>query len=263
MDGLKDRVVLVTGASAGIGYQTALTFAREGCRVSVCARRGDRLAELAREIESAGGQCLAATLDVADRDAMVAMVDATVKRWGRLDIAVANAGYGLLARVEDIEKKEMERIWSVNFLGTLWTVQAALPAMKNRGEGHIVMVSSVVGRHAIPLSGAYCVTKFSQTALGQALRPELRKSNIGVTMVYPGFTDTEFGEKQLHPERRKRVLRKAQSPADVARRIVSAVRRNRKEIYPSFTGSLFARLGLWFPWLADEVVSRMVRRMEN
>lgn len=260
---LRDRVVLVTGASSGIGYHTALEFAREGCRVAVCARREDRLADLAKKIESSGGQCFPLTIDVADRNAIASMVDAVVKRWDRLDIAVANAGYGCLARVEDIEKEEMERIWNVNFLGTLWTVQAAVPPMKAQGEGHIVMVSSVVGRYSIPLSGAYCVTKFSQTALGQALRPELRNHNIGVTMVYPGYTATEFGEKQLHHERRRQVLRKAQTPAEVARRIVSGVRRNKKEIYPSFTGSLFAHLGLWFPWLADELVTRMLRGMEN
>jgi short-subunit dehydrogenase len=231
--------------------------------MAVCARREDRLEQLAREIESSGGLCHPAVVDVANRGAVFAMVQDIVKRWGRLDVAVANAGYGLLARVEEIENEEMERIWSVNFLGTLWTIQAALPGMKEQREGHIVMISSVIGRYALPLSGAYCVTKFSQTALGQALRPELRRHNIGVTVAYPGYTATEFGERQLHKDRRKNVDRKAQPPAEVARRIVSAVRRNKKEVYPNFSGSLFAHFGLWFPWLTDQLLSWAVRRMEN
>ena len=262
MKNLNDRVVFITGASSGIGYETALAFARAGCKVAAAARRTERLQKLTQEIAASGGECLPLPLDVADRQAVFTTVQTILQRWGRIDIAMANAGYGYLARVEEIQPDEMERIWQVNYLGTLWTLQASLPAMKEQKEGHIVMISSVIGRYAMPLSSAYCVTKFSQAALGQSLRPEVKEYNIGVTMVYPGFTATEFGEKQLHPERRKKVARKSQSPADVASRIVSAVRHNRKEIYPSFSGSLFAHLGLWFPWLADEVMTAARRRLE-
>lgn len=263
MKSLKERVVLITGASSGIGYETALAFAREGCRIAAVARRRDRLKDLAGEITRLGSECFPQPVDVSNRDEVSEAGRQVIERWGRLDIAVANAGYGYLARVEQIDPLEMNRIWEVNFLGTLWTIQAALPQMKKQQEGHIVIVSSVVGRYSLPLSSAYCVTKFSQAALAQSLRPEIKKHNIGVTVVYPGYTATEFGEKQLHQERRKKVPRKGQPAREVAADIVSAVRRNRKEIYPSFTGSLFAHLGLWFPFLADQVTSYMESKMDS
>lgn len=261
MKDLKGKVVLITGASSGIGYQTALAFARTGCRITAAARRMDRLEQLAKDITAFGGECLLQQVDVSNREGMSHACRETVERWGGIDIAVANAGYGYLGLVEQIDPQEMERIWQVNFLGTLWTIQAALPYMKKQREGHIVIVSSVVGRYSLPLSSAYCVTKFAQAALAQSLRPEIKKHNIGVTVVYPGYTATEFGEKQLHQERRNKVARKGQPAEEVAQHIISAVRHNRKEIYPSFSGSLFAHLGLWFPFLADQVTSYMERKM--
>ncbi|PWT88207.1 MAG: oxidoreductase [Acidobacteria bacterium] len=261
MKGLTGRVVLITGASSGIGYSAALAFAEKKCKVAVCARREDRLRELSTKIETKNGECLYRIVDVAEQAQVHEFTREVRRRWGRVDIVVANAGYGYLANVEEIEAQEMERIWKVNFMGTLYSIQAAIPYMKEQGAGHIVITSSVVGRYSLPMSSAYCATKFAQVALGQALRVELKQSHIGVTMVYPGYTSTEFGEAQLNPKKRSRnQSRRGQHPDEVASAIVKAVLKNKKEIYPNLQGSVFAHAGLYTPWLLDEALAIAIKR---
>jgi len=250
MKSLADRVVLITGASSGIGRATAMEFAKLKCKIAICARREDRLKELAATI---GNDCFYRAFDIRNREEIEKFVADVHARWGRLDVLLANAGYGYLARVDEIDPLEMQQIWEVNFLGTLYAVQNVIPHMKERKEGHIVIISSVVGRYALPVMSAYCATKFAQVALGESLRPELRESNIGVTLVYPGYTQTEFGQAQHNPGNRPRNLtRRGQNPEVIARAIIQAVRKNKKEIYPNFQGSIFAHAGLYMPWLLDE-----------
>lgn len=263
MKKLSGRVVVVTGASSGIGWETALAFAREKCKVAVCARRENRLRELCDLIRQAGGEPFAVPVDVAVRSTVHDFIQQVLERWGRVDVVVANAGYGYLASVNEIDPVQMERIWQVNFMGSFHAIQASLPGMLAQKEGHIAIVSSVVGRYPLPVMSAYCATKFAQVALGQSLRMELRPHNIGVTMVYPGFTATEFRQNQLNTEKRPDLGRKSQPASEVASAILSAVRKNRKEMYPNFTGSLFAHFGLWFPSFMDEAVGWITRRMKR
>ena len=157
---LKDRVVIVTGASAGIGRETSRAFAREGARVALAARRADRLEALADEIRENDGEALAVPTDVGDPAQVEALVAKTLKRWGRLDILVNNAGFGHICRFEELTEEEIHWLVEVNLLGTLYGIQAALPIMQRQGSGHIITVSSIVGKRGTPRNSVYVATKF-------------------------------------------------------------------------------------------------------
>ena len=158
---LAGRVALVTGASAGIGEATARALAAAGMRVAVCARRRERLDRLAAGILSAGGEVAVYGLDVTDAGAVRAMVDDVASRWGRIDVLVNNAGRGLSATVEDTKPDEFRALLELNVMAAFTATQAVLPWMRRQGRGHIVNVSSIVGRRGVPYRGAYSATKFA------------------------------------------------------------------------------------------------------
>jgi short-subunit dehydrogenase len=262
MKDLKNRVVVITGASSGIGYATALAFAAQESRIAVCARRADRLQELTTQIQNKGGEILAIRCDVSVKEDVDRFVSEVLSRWARIDVLICNAGHGYIARVDEITPEGMQQIFMVNVLGTLYAIQAALPAMKQKKEGSIVIVTSVVGRYALPLGGAYSATKFAQVALAQSLRAELKSYGIGVTAVYPGFTNTEFAEAAVNPGNRKTKRIGGSQPAEeVARAIVKAVQKNKREVYPNRLGSIFAHAGAISPSFLDRIMGMVTKRM--
>lgn len=191
---LRDAVVIVTGASSGIGAATAVACGRAGMRVALAARRVDRLAQVAEAVRAAGGQPRVTPTDVLDEGAVRALVDGTVAAWGRLDAVVANAGAGLLATVDQTPAAEFERLMRVNFLGVVHAALAALPHFRRQGSGHLVTVASVVGKRASPFRAAYVASKFAVVGFSEALRMELAPAGIAVTCVCPIGTATEFHE---------------------------------------------------------------------
>ena len=182
---LAGRVAIVTGASAGIGEATARALAAAGMRVAVCARRRERLDRLAAGILSAGGEVAVYGLDVTDAGAVRAMVDDVASRWGRIDVLVNNAGRGLSATVEDTKPDEFRALLELNVMAAFTATQAVLPWMRRQGRGHIVNVSSIVGRRGVPYRGAYSATKFALGGLSESLRVELAGTGISVSLVYP------------------------------------------------------------------------------
>jgi len=146
------RVVAITGASAGIGRATALRLAREGYAIAACARRADRLDTLAREIVAAGGRVLTVVADVTSEPAMVDFVDRTVERFGRLDVMMCNAGFGIYGAIDDISADQMRKLMDINYFGTFYAARAALAVFRRQRRGHVVIVSSIVGKR-ITLSG--------------------------------------------------------------------------------------------------------------
>jgi NADP-dependent 3-hydroxy acid dehydrogenase YdfG len=189
---LEGKVAAVTGASSGIGEATALALAAEGCAVALGARREDRLEELAKRIESDGGRAMAMRADVSDESSANAFVRGAKEQLGGLDVLVNNAGVMLLGPVEGADTEHWRRMIDVNLLGLLYCTHAALPLMRESGGGHIVNVSSVAGRSANMGSAVYNLTKFGVGAFSEALRQEALHSNIRVTIVEPGFVDTEL-----------------------------------------------------------------------
>ena len=186
------RVIAITGASAGIGRATALRLARDGAAVAICARRADRLDAVAAEMIAAGGQALAIAADVTRGAEMGAFVARTVERFGRLDVMLCNAGFGIAGAIDDITPEQMQQLMDVNYTGTFHAARAALPVFRRQGAGHVIMVSSIVGKRGVPYMGAYSATKFAQVGLAECMRSELLGTGIHVSVVYPVSTETEF-----------------------------------------------------------------------
>jgi short-subunit dehydrogenase len=262
-------VVVVTGASAGIGAALARELSPRGARLVLAARRLDRLEALDREL---GGGHLCVATDVSRRVDCEHLVAQAVERFGRIDTLVCNAGYGVLRRVHETTPDQAREIFQTNVFGTLDCVRAAVPHMLKQEprrtsagsvepwRGQIIAVSSAVARRALPFFGAYSATKAAQLSLAEALRVELRPLRIAVTSVHPIGTDTEFGEAATARAGGGRIARihgeMRQSPAQVARRIVAAIERPVPEVWP-FRPSRWA---LSLATLAPRWVDRMLGR---
>ena len=257
---LRDRVVIVTGASAGIGREAARAFAREGTRVALAARRADRLEALENEIQENGGEALAVPTDVGDPGQVEALVAKTLRRWGRLDILVNNAGFGHICRFEELTEDEIHRLVEVNLLGTLYGIQAALPIMRRQGSGHIINVSSIVGKRGTPRNAVYVATKFAQVGLTESLRVELHGSGIQASVICPVGTDTEFVEAMIvkNPASRRQVRHgPIQSAAHVAELIVRCAQHPRPEVYPYWPARLLVLMNALAPGLVDRLFARL------
>ena len=192
---MAERVAVVTGASSGIGEATAKALAAEGFAVALAARREDRINELAKEI---GDQALAVPTDVADPDSARALIEKTKSELGRVDVLVNNAGVMLLGPIMGADLEHWQRMVNVNVLGLLYCTHAALPVMMEQGSGHIVNVSSVAGRIAALGSGVYNATKWGVVGFSESLRQEALNFGVRVTIVEPGFVETELqGHNEL------------------------------------------------------------------
>jgi short-subunit dehydrogenase len=251
---LRDRVVVVTGASSGIGAATALACGREGMRVALAARRKDRLERVAEAVRAAGGEVRVVSTDVREEPAVQALVDGTVAAWGRLDVLVNNAGVGLLAPTASTSAAEFEAIMRVNYLGTVYGVLAALPHMRRQGGGHIVNVASVVGKRASPFRAAYVASKFAVMGLSEALRMEVGREGIHVTAVCPIGTATEFHDLEVNRLGVSGRGGPIQSAEHVARAIVRALRRPRPEVHPYPPARLLFLMNELAPGLVDRLM---------
>jgi NADP-dependent 3-hydroxy acid dehydrogenase YdfG len=199
MGALDGKVAAITGASSGIGESTALALAAEGCSVALGARRRERIEALASRIEDDGGKALAIETDVTDEEQARAFVTGAHERLGSLDILVNNAGVMLLGPVAGADTDEWRRMIEVNGLGLLYCTHAALPIMGAAGSGQIVNVSSVAGRQASLGTGVYNFTKFGVVGFSEALRQECAHANVRVTVIEPGFVDTELQGHNTNP----------------------------------------------------------------
>ncbi|MET9532377.1 SDR family oxidoreductase [Streptomyces sp. NPDC006649] len=192
------KVVLITGASSGIGEATARRLAAAGHHVVVGARRAERLAALAKEIEAGGGNALAHTLDVTDPLSTRSFVDAAHNRHGRVDVLVNNAGVMPLSRLDALRTEEWDRMIDVNLRGVLHGIAAVLPIMTAQGAGHIVNIASVSGLRVDPTAAVYSATKHAVRALSEGLRQE--SQDLRVTVISPGLTRSELTDTIGHQD---------------------------------------------------------------
>lgn len=203
---LKGKVALITGASSGIGEATALAVAAEGADVVITARRRQRLDDLAARIRQNDGNALAIEADVADEEQISNVVARTLETFGHIDMLLCVAGVGVAAPFADTLPADYRQMIDVNFLGLLYPIHAALPSMKRRATGHIVVVSSGTGRYIHP-SVVYSGTKHAASAMAESLRREIGKDGIRVTSIEPGAVKTEF-VSHMRPDVREAVERR-------------------------------------------------------
>lgn len=225
---LTGKVVLVTGASSGIGEATAIALAAAGAKVAVAARRADRLEKLVKRILDDGGQALPIIADVADDTQAHDMVLKANTEFGRVDILINNAGVMLNGPIDAADTEDWRRMVNTNILGLMYATHAALPIMKAQGEGHIVNISSVAGRTAQAGSGVYNATKWGVGAFSEALRQEVYKDKIRVTIIEPGAVATELTDHITNSAAKERIQNwvKSLTPLeseDIAAAIVYAV----------------------------------------
>ena len=185
-----DQVVLVTGASSGIGRETALLFAQRGARVALAARRRELLEEVAAVVRDAGGAALVVPTDVADAAAARAAAARVRRAWGGIDVLVNNAGVLKPSPVATMRAADLEAMLRVNLFGALFMSQAVLPGMERRGRGAIINVASLAGRRGVTPLGGYCASKFALIGLSEALRTEVDPARIHVGVVLPGVVET-------------------------------------------------------------------------
>jgi short-subunit dehydrogenase len=246
-----NKIVIVTGASTGIGRETVLAFAAAGARVVAAARNAAQLQELAAD------NVLAVPTDVTRDDDVKRLVETTLARFGRVDILVNNAGFGIRATVENTAFEDAHRLMEVNFFGVLRCTQAVLPQMKKQGRGQIVNVGSVLSLLATPRNSIYSASKFAVRALSDSLRIELRGTGIDVILIMPGYTDTPFFENQVRYGGPVRIgPMKGVHPRTVARAILRACARRKREVVLTIPGKFGAFLKRWCPRFLDWTLSR-------
>ncbi|MCH7877334.1 MAG: SDR family oxidoreductase, partial [Thaumarchaeota archaeon] len=188
---IKDKVAIITGASSGIGYATALTLSKAGAKVAIGARRVDRLEELAKKISTDGGEVFYQKLDVTQRLECENFAKAVLEKWGSIDILVNNAGLMPLSLFKSLKVDEWDQMIDVNIKGVLYCTASVILHMKEKKSGHIINISSVAGRIVFPTGSVYCATKHAIAAFSEGLRQEFSaRSNIRVTSIEPGVVAT-------------------------------------------------------------------------
>ena len=188
---IKGKVVLITGASSGIGAATAIQLAAKGAKVVLGARRLDQLEKIVAQVEAQGGKAICAVCDVKRREDLVQLVKLAVATYGRLDVLVNNAGVAQLSRIDELDLEGWEDMIDINFKGVLYGIAAAMPVFKSQASGHIINIISTSGIKIVPLQGVYAATKNAVRTFSEALRQE-SNGQLRVTGISPGFVKTEF-----------------------------------------------------------------------
>jgi len=262
MSTLKDKVILITGASSGFGAATAKSFAREGCKIVLAARRLDRLQEMANEVRGLGGDALPVAMDVTQPAQINELVKSAVDKYGRIDILFNNAGFGRLDWFEALDPiKDIQAQIAVDLLGVIWTSRAVLPQMYRQGSGHIINMCSISGWAAPPLYTVYSAAKFGVRGFTEALRREALPFGVRVSAVYPGGAATEF-QKHIGQNKAKQHFRTpawlALTAEDVARAVVNLAKRPRRSLILPWMMVVSLLINSHFIGLSDSLQARAV-----
>ena len=252
----RDRTVLVTGASSGIGRETALAFAAAGSNLVLVARRPKMLAEVATRARKLGVEVLVVPADVTKSTEVGACFRKAVKRFGSVDIVVNNAGVMLPSKVEDLRTADLQAMLDVNLIGALHVMQQAVKVMRAQGQGHIVNLSSLAGRRGFTPLGGYCATKFGLIGLTEALRTEIVGERINVSLVLPGVVDTPMVSTALRKPEWADLWPEALNmpPSWVVWSIFLAVRFRLAEVAVPPGGALLEKLAALAPGTTDSLL---------
>lgn len=257
----RDNVVVITGASAGIGLEVAKLLARQGARLVLAARSADLLDAAAEECRALGGKAIGVPTDVSNRDQCRLLIDRALSEFGRIDTLINNAGISMHARFDELHDIEaVERITAINYFGAVYCTWYALPHLK-KTNGRLVAISSLTGKNGVPTRTLYAGTKHAMAGFFDSLRIELRDSGVSVTVIYPGFVATDIAERALGPDGKplgtRPVVKNAiMSVEECARLTVDAVSRRKREVIMTKR----ARLGMIVKALWPDVVDRIAER---
>ncbi|MCZ6491515.1 MAG: SDR family NAD(P)-dependent oxidoreductase [Acidobacteria bacterium] len=254
---LENKVVIVTGASSGIGAATARLFAAEGASLALASRAIHKLQALA---DSLGPRAIAIETDITDPVQVQEMVRRCAERFGRIDMLINNAGVGMYGSIAKMPLAQLNQLVATNWLGPVYAIQAVVPCMQRQGGGQIINVSSVVGKVAMPWMTAYSSTKFALNALSDGLRMELKRDHIHVISVCPGRVRTPFPENALKDPDSQSFHPGGISPERAARAILRASLRGSKEIIVPASNWGFVWLHALFPRLLDWMMVRFLRQ---
>jgi NAD(P)-dependent dehydrogenase (short-subunit alcohol dehydrogenase family) len=252
--------VWITGGGSGIGRASALEFARQGANVAVSGRRVDKLASVVADVQALGVEAQAVACDVCSEASVSEAVDEVVRRFGKLDVALANAGFSVAGKVVDLTAEDWRRQLDTNVVGTALTARYALPHLRQT-KGRFAMIGSVAGFICSPKLAAYNASKFAVRALGQTLAIELAGSGVSSTLIHPGFVDSEIAkvdnsghyDASRDDKRPKRLMWPAERAARV---VVKSIYRRKREVVFSGHGKVGAFLGQHLPGVAHVLMTR-------
>jgi short-subunit dehydrogenase len=252
----RDKVVLITGASEGIGASCARLIAQRGARLSLTALPSPGFEN--RDSESV----VATAGDITNAETRRAVVENTMRRFGRIDILINNAGVGQYGYPSEVDTEISKRLFDVNVFSALALTQLVIPVMRRQRSGTIVNIGSVAGKVGLPWAVMYCSTKWALHCVNDALRRELRPSDIRVMKVCPGIVDTKFRDHVLAGKAPGPVedIRRVVSPDQVAEGLIRGVERNGRTVYVPEIGLLFTAMEYFAPWLMDWYLSRSYSR---
>ncbi len=253
-------VVIITGASRGIGRAAALAFAKKGCSVALLARDVSKLDQVKKEVEALGAKAMVVSCDVSKESDCFAAIELVHSSWNRIDVLVNNAGYGHYSPIEKLDTQSMDKIIRTNLFGPIWCTQAVLKFMKLKKRGHIVNISTIISKRAFPQMGAYCMSKFALTGMDESLGLELKPYGINVSLVCPGYTATEFQQNAALTGERPNLQQKlGMKPATVGKAIVRAVECNVRRTHLTIDGKLLLLVNKISPSFVDFVFSLMFK----
>lgn len=247
---IKDSIVIVTGASTGIGYVICETLGRRGARLVLAARQKEALDSAAAKLAAAGIDAVACATDISSRDQAKKLVQYAIDRYGTVDILINNAAIGLFQTIAESSHEEIASVMSTNFFGSLNCIQECVPLMRKQKRGHIVNISSIIGHHSVYHQGVYAASKAALDRISESLQAEEAAHNIKVTLVIPDRTSTSFIEHVVGP-RNLAVLpggnMRMLTPESVAAGVAAAIESDQLVHYSSIKGRMFAALSSTFP----------------
>jgi short-subunit dehydrogenase len=257
----QNQVIWITGASSGLGKYMAIEFAKSGGKLALSGRRVDKLEEVLQQVKALGGEGIIVPCDVLDESEIEKAAKTVVGHYGKIDVAVANAGYGVYGKVEDLSAKEWRRQMDVNVTGLAITAKFAIPYLKAT-KGRLVLIGSVAAYVPNPMTGAYGASKAAVRSIGQTLQLELKGTGVSCTVIHPGFVDSDItrvdNDGVFHPENQDPRPKNLMWPTDKAAKVmVKAIFGRKKSFVFTGHGKIIAFLGQHFPKTATWLIGKM------
>lgn len=262
MNKLAGKVVVVTGASSGIGWETAIAFSRQGAKVVAVARNLEKLKELQPLLAGEPQDHLIFPADVTQEPMMALLLSTIEEKYNCLDILVHNAAVGYLSSLEKLKMEILRKLFETNYFSIVRLTQLALPLLKS-SKGHLIMISSVIGRVSVPLHLAYCSSKFSLEAFSEAIRPELVADGVRVSVFCPPLVETNFSQNSFREETSRKKWAKPFKPDRIAQKIVQLAQKPKRDWVYSFGGKFLLWVHTFFPRFVDFVFRKVKSQPED